>query len=129
MIDKFKIARFGAAVANHGGRTYIVGGIIKNEILKSSEEIYSFTADDPKAGILNATPVVPLTPRPLLIGISVVSRGNSLISLSFFHTEYTILREAEKFFGSVRLLRYFLDISPAPHSYLNHEIFTNLTTL
>lgn len=76
------IARFGASVASHQGKTYVVGGIIKDEILSSSSDICC-------AGVqgcsLSCSEVTlkqhPDCPRPLLVGITVVSAEDALLIL------------------------------------------------
>src|SRR4051812_46790948 len=73
------VARFGAATINHEGRTYIVGGVVKDDILGRSDEICSFAARKQKHGLPLAPLVDSLKPRPLLVGSSVVSRDNLLL--------------------------------------------------
>lgn len=74
------LVRFGASIVNHQQRTYIIGGIVSDNILKASDEIYSFDyASVPRMvtkllNLFNSN-----VPRPLLIGSTTVSTGDSLL--------------------------------------------------
>jgi tRNA wybutosine-synthesizing protein 4 len=72
------IARFGASVVNHQGQTWVVGGVIRDEILEASK---SFSLIDSKLQVSQAVLSRPssLIPQPLLIGSSLVSTGDSLL--------------------------------------------------
>jgi tRNA wybutosine-synthesizing protein 4 len=72
------IARFGASVVSHQNQTWIVGGIVKNEILKESTEVclVDSQAKVSQAVLSRSSSAVP---RPLLIGSSVVSTEASLL--------------------------------------------------
>lgn len=75
------IARFGATTINHNGRVYVLGGVVKNEILNFSNEVSFFSASisEPTVAAATSITLAPLTPRPLLIGASVASRGDTLV--------------------------------------------------
>jgi tRNA wybutosine-synthesizing protein 4 len=65
-------------VVNHQGCTFILGGIIKNEILDESTEVcFLDTEGKVSQAILSRVPSS--APRPLLIGLSVISTGSSLL--------------------------------------------------
>jgi len=71
-------ARFGASVVNFQGRTWVVGGIIQNEILNDSDRFVSIDNQfQVSRAVLSRTPSS--IPQPLLIGSSLVSKGNSLL--------------------------------------------------
>lgn len=72
------VARFGATSANHQGRTYIIGGIIGKEILRRPDEICALsTGPDTSLTFFVAPDNLPS--RPLLVGMSAISTGESLL--------------------------------------------------
>lgn len=74
------IARFGANVVRHQGQIYVIGGIIKDEMLKSPNEICAFQLRD-CAGSCSSALLKrhPDCPRPILVGMTTVSTGDSLL--------------------------------------------------
>lgn len=74
------IARFGASVARQQDQTWIVGGIVKDNILTESTEVYLV---DSQAKISRAvlSRSSSFIPRPLLMGSSVISTETSLLVL------------------------------------------------
>jgi tRNA wybutosine-synthesizing protein 4 len=74
------IARFGANVISHCGKIYIVGGIIRDQILKSVDEI---SVCDGSRPIIFASSIIldrpASSPRPLLIGTTAISIADSLV--------------------------------------------------
>ncbi|KAH8597896.1 hypothetical protein B0O99DRAFT_650746 [Bisporella sp. PMI_857] len=75
------IARFGATAINHSGENYVIGGIVKNDILNEAHEICVFELDtsDSSTGFSISVGAAAVAPRPLLIGTSVYSDGHSLL--------------------------------------------------
>lgn len=76
------IARFGAVSVNHDGHTYILGGIVKNELLTLSDEAcrISTTEDSEQARVVSSSiPIRSAKPRPLFIGIAAIQGGDSLL--------------------------------------------------
>lgn len=77
------IARFGASVVSCHDQVYVLGGIIKDQILKTSNEICALQLQD-CAG--TCSPIffsqAPDIPRPLLVGTTVVSTGETLLIMS-----------------------------------------------
>ncbi|EKD12261.1 uncharacterized protein L3040_000269 [Drepanopeziza brunnea f. sp. 'multigermtubi'] len=71
------VARFGATAVEYQGNTYIVGGIIPDEILGSTKELCVFRMEGDTASVSVVDPG--LNPRPLLIGSTVVASGQSLV--------------------------------------------------
>jgi tRNA wybutosine-synthesizing protein 4 len=71
------IARFGASVTSFGGLSWIVGGIIRDELLAESDEICLVNGQGniSRAILSRSNP----TPRPLLIGSSVIYTNDSLL--------------------------------------------------
>lgn len=74
------ISRFGASVVNHEGKIYVVGGIMKDNILNSFNEICAFELLG-ITGLCSGVPLIrsPGTPRPLLVGTTVLSSEESLV--------------------------------------------------
>jgi tRNA wybutosine-synthesizing protein 4 len=72
------MARFGASVVNHQSQTWVVGGIIKNEILDESREFHSIDTELRVSRVELSKPHG-FAPRPLLIGSSIFSVGKSLV--------------------------------------------------
>lgn len=74
------LARFGASVICHQDQTYVVGGIVKDEMLMSGNEICAFQHHENEVTcsplLLNRSCELP---RPLLVGTTVVSTGHSLL--------------------------------------------------
>lgn len=70
------IARFGASVTHHNGRVYLVGGVVKDQMLGLTDEISTVDSDD-----CNTSPVLlgSNTPRPLLVGVTVANTDDSLV--------------------------------------------------
>lgn len=72
------LSRFGASVVNHNGEMFIVGGVMKDCLLLSYEEICSFSLDT--LTTLAITPKLdPFAPRPLLIGHTTVSVDSTIV--------------------------------------------------
>lgn len=71
------VARFGSSVIHQKDQLFIIGGVIKDRILKSSEELCTFKINANSASV-EAIPLV-FNPRPLLIGSTTISTGNSLV--------------------------------------------------
>ncbi|KAH7397715.1 hypothetical protein BKA64DRAFT_672629 [Cadophora sp. MPI-SDFR-AT-0126] len=71
------ITRFGASAIYRRGQLYVTGGVIKERILKSSEEICGFNIDGKSVsvGVIR----LDFAPRPLLIGPTVFAAGSSLV--------------------------------------------------
>jgi tRNA wybutosine-synthesizing protein 4 len=72
------IARFGAAVVNHQGHCYIIGGIVQNELLTASNEICILNLKE-STTLFSPIKVSSSLPRPLLVGFSVWSAGDTLL--------------------------------------------------
>ncbi|KUJ23104.1 LCM-domain-containing protein [Mollisia scopiformis] len=74
------VARFGASVVSHQGHTYVLGGIIKDEILSSFKEVCTFRLHD-CAGSFSEVLLSSLSgsPRPLMVGITAVSIEETLL--------------------------------------------------
>lgn len=76
------VARFGANVVSHEGQTFILGGIVKDQILKSTEEICTLTSSGCLSPYLSKLSYHQSnSPRPLLIGSTVVSTKESIVIL------------------------------------------------
>lgn len=75
------LARFGAATANHNGQTFVVGGIIKNEVLASENEICVFSSQKCHAEFIYPATLRPTTaiPRRLPVGVSILPVKHSLV--------------------------------------------------
>ncbi|KAG4439789.1 hypothetical protein IFR05_004720 [Cadophora sp. M221] len=71
------VARFGANAIYHQGQVYIIGGVIKDRILRSTEEVCTFRVSGSSVSI--ETISLDLTPRPLLIGSTAVIARSSLV--------------------------------------------------
>ena len=74
------VARIGASAVNHQGQTWVIGGVIKNEMLNESR---SFSLVDGQLQVSRAviSRISSSIPQPLLIGSSLVSIGDSLLVL------------------------------------------------
>ncbi|RDL37360.1 Uncharacterized protein BP5553_04793 [Venustampulla echinocandica] len=82
MGSRLGLVRFGASVVNHQQRTYIVGGIAENNILKASDEICAFGFSSvPRMVTRFSNPFDNTVPRPLLIGTTAMSTGGSLLTM------------------------------------------------
>ncbi|CAL3962524.1 unnamed protein product [Diplocarpon coronariae] len=75
--DSRLVARFGAVALNFQGGIYIVGGVLKNEILRQSEEVCVFNLEGNSASV--STVHHEFAPPPLLIGSTVFATKNSLV--------------------------------------------------
>lgn len=71
------VARFGASAVAHQGHIYTIGGVLKDSLLTSAEEVCELTLDG-NTGSVRVVPIK-LTPRPLLIGSTAVIAGESLV--------------------------------------------------
>lgn len=71
------ITRFGSSAICHGGHLYVTGGVIKNCMLKSSEEVCALNIHGSPVSVENIP--TNFAPRPLLIGSTIFSAGNSLV--------------------------------------------------
>ncbi|PVH80226.1 LCM-domain-containing protein [Cadophora sp. DSE1049] len=71
------ITRFGASAIYRKGQLYVLGGVVKDRILKSSEELCAFKV----YGNSVSVEIVPLdfALRPLLIGSTVIAAGSSFV--------------------------------------------------
>jgi tRNA wybutosine-synthesizing protein 4 len=80
--DISAFSRFGATVISHQGLIYVIGGVGKDKLLSLRDEIFSFllqadmSVADTKKVMLQLKVSVP---RPLLIGLSAVSTGESIL--------------------------------------------------
>jgi tRNA wybutosine-synthesizing protein 4 len=74
------LARFGATALTYQGRIFILGGVIKDEMLGKSNEICFFDNNHTVASAVSPVDSESCTPRPLLIGLSaIIMDGNLLI--------------------------------------------------
>lgn len=64
---------------NLSGRTYVLGGIIKDLILKQTNEVCSFVASSDGSRSIVPTTMKTTAPRQLLIGISVAAKDNAIV--------------------------------------------------
>jgi tRNA wybutosine-synthesizing protein 4 len=75
------LARFGASVVNHKDGTYILGGIVKDELLGVPDEICAIDAQGSLHTVSRTSPHNDPAPQPLLVGATVMStNGNLLIT-------------------------------------------------
>ncbi|CZT04273.1 probable leucine carboxyl methyltransferase 2 [Rhynchosporium graminicola] len=75
--DKHLVARFGANVVCIQDKFYIIGGVIKDRIIKLAEEVCVLSINSTSISVES----IPLgfTPRPLLIGSTTVAFDQSLV--------------------------------------------------
>jgi tRNA wybutosine-synthesizing protein 4 len=74
------LARFGASIATHHGGTYIIGGIVKDQMMTALDEACAFKIQDSQCSLsFLSLHHPPNAPRPLLIGSTVASAGDSLL--------------------------------------------------
>lgn len=77
------LARFGATVTQHLGSFVLIGGVGRHALLSGSEDLLSFEIPSRGTDLERPSTHLPqahiLDPRPLLTGVSVLSRGCSLV--------------------------------------------------
>ncbi|PBP23270.1 leucine carboxyl methyltransferase [Diplocarpon rosae] len=71
------VARYGATALNFQGGIYIVGGVLKSEISRQSEEVCLFEFEENSVSV--STINLEFAPPPLLIGSTVFASENSLV--------------------------------------------------
>jgi tRNA wybutosine-synthesizing protein 4 len=78
--ESHTLARFGANTVDHQGQTFIIGGIIRDAMLKSSDEVCSIANRNSPFSISRfSLEYNESTPVPLLIGMTTISTGRSLL--------------------------------------------------
>lgn len=78
--DQSLITRFGASTVSHQGGTYVVGGIIKDTMLSTSDEVSVLIHTPSSLRVVKTTlNIAESISRPLLIGTTVVSAGSSIL--------------------------------------------------
>ncbi|KAI1007285.1 tRNA wybutosine-synthesizing protein 4 [Podosphaera aphanis] len=76
-----RLCRVGACTIKHLDKVFIIGGIVKDRMLLSEDELCCLEMSDSKLQISSVIQSVPLHPWPLFIGSSVISTGVSLVVL------------------------------------------------
>jgi tRNA wybutosine-synthesizing protein 4 len=69
------VARFGASVIHHRNQVYLIGGILKDQILSQADEICKLDLDNCTTSPLLLEQRPETSPRPLLIGVSAKDTG------------------------------------------------------
>ncbi|KAH6713629.1 hypothetical protein BKA61DRAFT_46079 [Leptodontidium sp. MPI-SDFR-AT-0119] len=71
------VTRFGANAIYDQGQVYVIGGVIKDRILRSTEELCTFKVNESSVTVEPIS--LDFTPRPLLIGSTTVAARSSLV--------------------------------------------------